>query len=77
MNEPYFVEVDQNGCEKCGSGRTWSVVGPDGSALGISYGYEEDADEMAEALNESFDAGRKAGQARGDSENQKAPSPSE
>ncbi len=35
--DPYFVEVDQNGCSKCGFGRNYTIIGPDGVVLGIFY----------------------------------------
>lgn len=56
--EPYFVEIDNNGCSKCGAGRTWVVVDPDGYAGGTSYGLEEDAQDLAENLNIAFHRGR-------------------
>jgi hypothetical protein len=33
-DDPYFVEVDSNGCSHCGAGRTYCVIGPDGVASG-------------------------------------------
>jgi hypothetical protein len=57
-NEPYFVEVDQNGCERCGHGKTWTVVGPDGVAHSQSFDDVEDAESLADALNGAFFAGR-------------------
>lgn len=56
--DAYFVEVDDNGCHHCGGGRTWTVVCPDGYALGISYSEEDDASEMAELLNTAYNQGR-------------------
>jgi hypothetical protein len=56
-SEPYFVEVDENGCPKCGSGRLWVVVDPDGVRGSTSYGLEEDADDLAEDLNIAFGKG--------------------
>lgn len=53
-NDPYFVEVDVNGCERCGAGKTWTVVGPDGVAAGTSWKYVSDAEDFAEALNDAF-----------------------
>lgn len=58
FDEPYFVEVDNNGCEKCGAGKTWTVVGPDGVAQGQSFENVEDAEALADALNGAFFAGR-------------------
>ena len=55
---PYFVEVDNNGCRECGHGRNWVVVDPDGIRGGTSYGLEEDADDLAEDLNRAFNRGR-------------------
>jgi hypothetical protein len=57
MNEPYFIEVDTNGCSKCGHDRTWTVIGPDGTAHHTSYSDIEDAESLAEALNAAFYAG--------------------
>lgn len=52
--EPYFVEVDQNGCKHCGAGKNYTVIGPDGYALSQSWGDEEDASDIAEWLNEAY-----------------------
>jgi hypothetical protein len=54
----YFVEVDSNGCSKCGAGRTWIVVAPDGLGGPTSYRQEEDARERAEDLNIAFARGK-------------------
>jgi len=56
---PYFVEVDDNGCSKCGAGRNWVVVDPDGTRGGTSYGLQEDADDLAEDLNRAFNRRRR------------------
>lgn len=53
MDTPYTVEVEQNGCERCGSGREWVVVGPDGIALGQTWSDKNEADELAERMNEA------------------------
>ncbi len=47
MNEPYFVEVDDNGCSQCGHDRTWTVIGPDGAAHHTSYGDIDDAESQS------------------------------
>lgn len=57
--EPYFVEVDENGCSKCGSGRMWRVIGPGDIGLSTSYGLMEDAEDLAEELNIAYANGRK------------------
>ncbi len=54
---PYFIEVDQQGCSKCNAGRSWNVVGPDGVALSTSYMEEEDAQDLADDLNDAFGKG--------------------
>ena len=56
----YRVEVDHEGCEKCGAERTWTLIGPDRYAIGISYGKQEDAEEMADDLNEAFEKGKQS-----------------
>lgn len=52
--DPYFIEVDSNGCSHCGAGRTWCVVGPDGMASSTSYEDEDEASKLAERLNEAY-----------------------
>lgn len=54
QDEPYFVEVGETGCSDCGAGRTYTVVGPDGVAIGQSWEEEDEAAEMASRLNEAF-----------------------
>ena len=56
-DEPYFIEIDQNGCPHCGAGRTWCVIRPDGVALGQAFGEEEDAAYLAESLNIAYHIG--------------------
>ena len=59
---PYFVECDKEGCERCGAERTWTVMTPpDGeTALGESWVSRDDAEHVAELLNEAFQEGMKA-----------------
>lgn len=52
--EPYFIERDQAGCSKCGDGRSWAVICPDGSQLSQSWVDEDDAAYIAEILNDAF-----------------------
>lgn len=49
--DPYTVECDRGGCEICGSGATWTVVGPDGYALGQSFEDKEVAEDLAGYMN--------------------------
>lgn len=55
----YRVEVEAGGCDHCGKGRLWTVVGPDDVAWGISWGSEEDARDWCDAMNAAYDEGRK------------------
>jgi DNA-directed RNA polymerase subunit RPC12/RpoP len=58
---PYTVEVDdRETCPHCGSKRVWNVVGPDGVALGVSFGDKEDANEVADDLSRAYLAGAQA-----------------
>lgn len=60
---PYFIEVDTNGCSTCGHGRTWIVIGPDGYGGSASYEDEDDATSLADALNEAYWSGYSEGAA--------------
>lgn len=59
-DEPYFIEVDSNGCPHCGAGRTWLIIEPDGLGGPVSYSDEEEAAEIAEMLNDAYARGRVA-----------------
>jgi len=54
MDDQYFVEVDENGCAKCGAGRMWTVIGPDGDQHHTSFADEDDAAKLAEDLNDAY-----------------------
>ena len=58
---PYFVELDTLGCSKCGAGKMWRVVGPDGVSYSVTYADEEDADSLCDMLNDAYSAGRQQG----------------
>jgi hypothetical protein len=58
MDEPYFVEIDENGCAKCGVGRMWTVIGPDGTQHQTSFADEDDAARLAEDLNDAYYRGK-------------------
>ena len=62
-DDPYFVEVDTNGCDRCSHGKTWCIVGPDGVAGSQSFEDEEAASDLAEAMNEAYYAGKGAAEA--------------
>lgn len=54
---PYTVERGDWPCADCGRGGTWDVVGPDGVALGISFGDEQHAHDRADELSRAYLAG--------------------
>ena len=56
-DDPYFLEVETNGCKQCSHGRTWMIIGPDGDGLGTSYEDYGDAEELCEILNTAYWAG--------------------
>ena len=56
--DPYFIEVDNQGCSKCRAGRTWVVIDPDGYGGGTSYELIGDAEELAEDLNQAYNRGK-------------------
>ncbi len=53
----YHIEVEQNGCSKCGSGRMWIVIGPDGYGGSETFTDADDAADLCEQLNGAYDAG--------------------
>jgi hypothetical protein len=57
-DEPYFIEVDSGGCERCAGGKTWTVIGPDGVAIGQSWEDEDHAADVADLMNQAFWQGR-------------------
>lgn len=57
----YFVEVDNSGCEKCNSGRTYRVVNElSQMMLPTTYESKEDADELCRRLNSAHAEGAQA-----------------
>jgi hypothetical protein len=55
---PYFIEIEKAPCDKCGGGKTWNVIGPNGQALSTSWSDEEHAQDVADECNSAFDLGR-------------------
>jgi hypothetical protein len=55
---PYFVEVDKNGCSKCGHGREYTIIGPEDCALSVSWEDKEESARICEWLNEAYYHGR-------------------
>lgn len=58
VHEPYFLEVGENGCVKCGHNKTWDIIQPDGVALATTYGDYEEAEEICDMLNIAYALGR-------------------
>ena len=56
----YTVEIDQQGCSRCGSEAGYTVVGPDGVEESPIYNDRRDAEEIAEMLNLAYEQGRRA-----------------
>ncbi len=52
--KPYKVTVDNLGCEYCGEGRNYSVIGPDKALLGESFHFKADARVLANRLNDAY-----------------------
>ena len=60
MSRAYRVEQQGRGCERCGHGNVWSVVGPDDIAHSVSWTEQQDAVDFAEAMNEAYEKGHAA-----------------
>lgn len=56
--EPYYIEADTPGCEHCGLGARWNIVGPDGVATSTMYDDMEHAEEIADDLSAAYLAGQ-------------------
>ena len=55
---PFIVESEGIGCDKCGAGEFWNVVfKPEDVALSTAYGDKEEAEDLAEDLNNAFRKG--------------------
>jgi hypothetical protein len=54
----YTVEYGNKPCEHCGIGGTWDIVGPDGVAIGVSFGDKDDAEEWAGTLSHAYELGK-------------------
>ena len=56
----YRVIVDREECLSCGEGKLWTVMGPEETCIGESFGEEVDAEETMEALNHAYNKGQEA-----------------
>lgn len=58
---PYRIDIDQQGCQTCHAGRTYTIVSPDGVALGLSWDDMSEALDWADELNSAYNSGLAAG----------------
>lgn len=63
IENAFTVVADTEGCAHCKAGARWTVQGPDWIAIGQSFEREEDADDVADLMNQGYAAGYKAGAA--------------
>jgi hypothetical protein len=56
-DEPFTVELDKKGCERCGHGARWTVVGPGDIAISESFDDKELAEDIAEYMNQGYRVG--------------------
>ena len=56
--KPYEVIEDEEECQRCGSGQTWTIRQPDGVCIGSTFIEEADADELCQLLNHAFHLGQ-------------------
>lgn len=61
---PYRIDIDQQGCQTCNAGRTYTIVGPDGVALGRSWDDMNEALEWCDELNAAYNSGLAEGKTR-------------
>lgn len=56
----YTVEIDLQGCSRCGTEAGYTVVGPDGVEECAIYQDRHSAEEIAELMNFAYEQGRRA-----------------
>jgi len=56
----YTVEVDLQGCSRCGTEIGYTVIGPDGVEECAIYNDRQAAEEIAEQMNFAYAQGRRA-----------------
>jgi hypothetical protein len=56
----YTVEIDPQGCSRCGTEVGYTVVGPDGVEECAIYNDRRTAEEIAELMNFAYEQGRRA-----------------
>lgn len=60
MRSKYRVECDRGGCGRCGAGAMWTIIRPDDVGFSQSWSDKEFVDELADMLNEAYEAGARA-----------------
>lgn len=68
MVDAYTAFRDTEPCKRCGEGESWTVKGPDDVCIGQSWTGDDaecNAEEMAQALNAAYEAGRKSRDSHG------------
>lgn len=56
----YTVEIDLQGCSRCGTEIGYTVIGPDGVEECAIYNDRQEAEEIAELMNLAYEQARRA-----------------
>lgn len=59
MKDAYVIE-SEGGCTRCGAGKRWTLIGPDGLRLLMDADDKTDAEYICKALNKAYEQGRLA-----------------
>lgn len=58
---PYRAEVERDGCEHCGAGKQWEVYDRNDVGVGgMTFDDREEAEHLAEMLNDAYGHGQKS-----------------
>ena len=61
VNE-YRVEIEREGCKKCGEGTQWEVYDSQDMGIGgLTFGLREDAEHLRDLLNDAYALGQRDG----------------
>lgn len=61
MSDAYTVILDDHGCPSCSANKSWTVMGPDDTAIPNSFSGEnalDEAESVARMLNTAYSLGR-------------------
>ncbi len=58
--QPFSVYLDAQGCEHCGDGDEWGVVGPGDVAESQTWSDKDEAESIAGDLNRAFELGQQS-----------------